>query len=405
MVNRSILHVFSCGGYMFGRRVVAVALLALLLMPLTAPVAAEWEEDSWLSNIIGPERLALGDEFGCHGMPDIDISTNNSVILQCRDYLTQRIEASKWGVEPLSFGLSSGNLTVTDASAISDAGFKLIDSFEEEINESPDGLSVIQYNGGSLEKNVGSTEQFDDAVASGVELVNFFWIAREHDVVVRPDSELINSIESTTAWFTTWGEHYSYQESYGNFSIIDNGSGSWDVEFMPETGSGWSVPVTSEFISLDANVISVQGESGPLDELTVDEPHLKEGWRQEENSLFLTLAPAHRVSISFDRSNLVYLEQVASPQFNGHDLAITVAGHHTSDLFDWSRRWDDSPMRFTWLVEPREVAGFSWLLPTIAVLLALVAPVAIIWLVKNDRRAQQMVSVFDSLDEIKFGEE
>ncbi len=43
---------------MFGRRVVAVALLALLLMPLTAPAAAEWEEDSWLSNIIGPERLA-----------------------------------------------------------------------------------------------------------------------------------------------------------------------------------------------------------------------------------------------------------------------------------------------------------------------------------------------------------
>jgi hypothetical protein len=62
-------------------------------------------------------------------------------------------------------------------------------------------------------------------------------------------------------------------------------------------------------------------------------------------------------------------------------------------------------MRFTWLVEPRDVVGFSWLLPTVAVLLALAAPVAIIWLVKNDRRAQQMVSVFDSLDEIKFGEE
>ncbi|MDP6379449.1 MAG: hypothetical protein QF885_07350 [Candidatus Thalassarchaeaceae archaeon] len=390
---------------MFGRRVVAVALLALLLMPLTAPAAAEWEEDSWLSNIIGPERLALGDEFGCHGMPNVDISTNNSIISQCRDYLTERIEASKWGAEPLSFGLPSGNLDADDASAVSDAGFKLIDSFEEEIVESPDGLSVIQYNGGSLEKNVGSTEQFDDAVASGAQLVNFFWIAREHDVVVRPDSELINSIESRTAWFTTWGEHYSYQETYANFSVIDNGSGSWDVEFVPETGSIWAVPVTSEFTALDANVISVQDESSHLAELAVDEPHLKEGWREDGDSLFLTLAPNHRVNVSFDRSSSVHLEQVPSPQFNGHNLAITVAGHHTSDLFDWSRRWDDSPMRFTWLVEPRDVVGFSWLLPTVAVLLALAAPVAIIWLVKNDRRAQQMVSVFDSLDEIKFGEE
>jgi hypothetical protein len=156
---------------------------------------------------------------------------------------------------------------------------------------------------------------------------------------------------------------------------------------------------------MGANVISVHDESGNLSQLGVDEPHLKEGWSQKGDSLFLTLAPNHRVSVIFDRSSSLNLEQAPSPLFNGHSLAITVAGHHTSDLFDWSRRWDDSPMRFTWLVEPREVEGFSWFLPTVAVLLALVAPVAIIWLVKNDRRAQQMVSVFDSLDEIKFGEE
>ena len=36
---------------------VALSILLILLTPLTAPVAAEWEEDSWLTNIIGPERL------------------------------------------------------------------------------------------------------------------------------------------------------------------------------------------------------------------------------------------------------------------------------------------------------------------------------------------------------------
>ena len=57
-------------------------------------------------------------------------------------------------------------------------------------------------------------------------------------------------------------------------------------------------------------------------------------------------------------------------------------------------------MRFTWLIEPRELGGFSWFLPAIAVFLALAAPAAIIYLVKTDRRAQQMVSVFNSLDGI-----
>ena len=43
-------------------------MVALLASATTAPsVVGEWEDDSWLSNIIGPERIANGDEFGCHG--------------------------------------------------------------------------------------------------------------------------------------------------------------------------------------------------------------------------------------------------------------------------------------------------------------------------------------------------
>ena len=390
---------------MFARRVVALSLLLLLIMPLTSPVVAEWEEDSWLSNIIGPERLALGDEFGCHGMPNVDLSNNDSEINLCRDYLTNRINASKWGSDPLSYGIDSGGYSPDILSDIRNAGFLLIDSFEEGLIENSDGLSVIQYNGGALEKNVGSKEQFEAALASGAELVNFYWMARDHDVIVRPEPELINSIESTTAWFTTWGEHYSYREIYGNFTTIVNGPDSWDVEFIPNNVTTWLVPVSSSFILLDANVVSVFDENGPIVELGQNEPHLREGWRQEGDIFFLTLEPNHNVTVTFDRPNPANLEQFPCANFNGHNLSITVAGHHTNDLFDWSRRWDDSVMRFTWLVEPRELGGFGWFLPAIAVFLALVAPIVIIYLVKTDRRAQQMVSVFNSLDNIKFGEE
>ena len=158
------------------RRVVAVALLSLLLMPLTSPVAAEWEEDSWLTNIIGPERLALGDEFGCHGIPNVIISSNNSVISECKNYLTQRIEASNWGAEPLSFGIPTGELDANDAIAISDSGFKLIDSYDDdEILDSSDSLSDIQYNGSSFEKNVGSKEEFED------EIIHFGYCEKPED--------------------------------------------------------------------------------------------------------------------------------------------------------------------------------------------------------------------------------
>ncbi|MBO58342.1 MAG: hypothetical protein CMA77_05040 [Euryarchaeota archaeon] len=390
---------------MMARRVVAVALLSLLIFPLATPVSAEWEEDAWLSNIIGPERLSLGDEFGCHGMPVHDSSSNNTEINSCRDYLTNRINASKWGSEPISYGVDSGKNDQTYFTSIRDAGFLLIDSNEDELIDTHHGLSVINYNGGSLEKNIGSKQQFDDALESGSDLVNFFWMARDHDVIVRPETELIESIESTNAWFTTWGEHYSYRSIYGNFSVIDNDLGYWDVEFNNEDTESWLVPVTSSFKSLGANVVSVEDEFNFINELESNEPHLKEGWRQEGNTLFLTLYPNKQVRVNFDRSEIADVIQEPCENFNGHNFSITVAGHHTNDLFDWSRRWDDSIMRFTWLIEPRELDGFSWFLPSIAVFLALAAPVAIIYLVKTDRRAQQMVSVFDSLDGVRFGEE
>ena len=82
-------------------------------------------------------------------------------------------------------------------------------------------------------------------------MINFYWKAREHDVIVRPNSELISSIESTTAWFTTWGEHSSYQATKRNFSLDNSSSDSWLVTFesdpLSKTGVFWDVPITNQF--------------------------------------------------------------------------------------------------------------------------------------------------------------
>ena len=70
------------------------------------PNAVAWRADGWLiQDVVGGERLALGDEFGCHGMPGKNIEDDLSVVQECKDYLTSQINASKWGEQPLSFGI------------------------------------------------------------------------------------------------------------------------------------------------------------------------------------------------------------------------------------------------------------------------------------------------------------
>ena len=86
----------------------ALSLGLILLSPIIAPSAVgEWGTDTWLTNIIGPERLEQGDEFGCHGFEGVDTIEENWVIPGCRDYLAGLTDSSKWGSDPVSFGIEA----------------------------------------------------------------------------------------------------------------------------------------------------------------------------------------------------------------------------------------------------------------------------------------------------------
>ena len=87
-------------------RPVGVFLLLIFLTPVLTPtVMADWDDDNWLWNLIGPERLGHGDEFACHGYEGIDINSDNSVIGSCKEYLSSHTNSSRWGSEPISFGV------------------------------------------------------------------------------------------------------------------------------------------------------------------------------------------------------------------------------------------------------------------------------------------------------------
>ena len=56
-------------------------MLSMLLLSLSMPNAVAWRADGWLiQDVVGGERLGLGDEFGCHGMPGKYVEDDIAVI-------------------------------------------------------------------------------------------------------------------------------------------------------------------------------------------------------------------------------------------------------------------------------------------------------------------------------------
>ena len=64
---------------------VTFAATLILSIPVVNAELSDYphDEDGWLTRLAGPERLALGDEFGCHGMPDVSILEDSNSVQAC----------------------------------------------------------------------------------------------------------------------------------------------------------------------------------------------------------------------------------------------------------------------------------------------------------------------------------
>ena len=122
--------------------------------------------------------------------------------------------------------------------------------------------------------------------------------------------------------------------------------------------------------------------------LDEDENQLKIGWRKEATEILLTVPPDREVEIRFGKANMS-IDIHEEPWFNGRTFAVTIAGHETSDLFKWSKRFEpDSPVRFTWLIIPRVADSSRQLYPIIGVVVIVTSIGGFIWTIKNDRIMQ-----------------
>ncbi|MDP6906809.1 MAG: hypothetical protein QF440_05275 [Candidatus Thalassarchaeaceae archaeon] len=368
------------------RRLSAFVMLFVLLVPLGLPTAVAWQEDGWLTQeVVGGERLELGDEFGCHGIPGVNTLDNlKEVVGECKEYLTDRIDASKWGSNPLSFGLPSEEISDAHGLELFESGFRVVG---DQIEGDPNYVNKVERNGGSLEKNVAD-EDLIQSVASHGGLVSMYWEARIEDLNVRRDKDVVEWIEDQSVWYTTWGEYHSYLNG-GELNTTDSDG---NLEISISSGLGyWPVPLT---LRIDLGNVSIQkiiDENGmELELMGSEEGHLRSGWRVENSYLIISVSPDLVTTIytegETDWSDVTIIEN--QPLFNNHTWAIAVAGHHTTDLFEWSEPFQYSSLRFTWLVEPKADIEPSWILPMVAIVIILVAPTAIWWTLKKDREMQ-----------------
>ena len=366
---------------MRGTRVLTAFLSLLIVSVLVHPVAlaqSAWEEDGWLRTSFGQERLDAGDEFGCYGVPGLSwINDPGAVAQACKTYIEDRINASKWGESPLS-SYTPDTLTMADHWKVASQGF-VVHGDQTGLEESAwhDNTDVPTdpwdwYNlgrrGGSLEKGIASLQTVQAEVESGG-LVNLYWIGRVNDATVRHDRDVLAYLDETPdIWLTTWGEAWSSwsgkrcYEHDREAAEIDGRTvltfESLETEACRSVSNDlpWNIPLTW-LIDVEGvevlDVVSVNSNR-PLASIEGEKNTQQGWWQQDDGTLVLSVVNGHPVNITLNGSDVNNDVLKQAEFFNNHSAAVTVAGHQTTDLFKWAKRFvDDTSVRFTWLVQPR----------------------------------------------------
>ena len=361
-------------------RIASLLASALICLPLLAPsVAGEWGTDTWLSSVIAEERLHSGDEFGCHGYEGVDTTDETWVIAACREYLEGQTNSSRWGKNPISFGMDSEVIGSEVGESLKSSGFQIVG---DKVKEAPEGLNIAISNGASLEKGVADKDLIESSEDS---LVSVHWRARIGDLRVREDNDVISWLEEQPVWFTTWGEWHQHRASGNSTSALLDGSTITIESSSQKIGiDSWMVPGTV-MIEFDSTVVDVKdsmGHSMPL--LTGSERKLVVGWRNVDGGIIVTQKPNTTVYVELD-NDAEQIETTPMTTFNDLNYSVTIVGHHTTNLFRWTQDFSGTELTFTWLIERPFNDEVGWKLPLFALTMLIAVPISIVYLLRTDQ--------------------
>ena len=362
-------------------RIASLLASALICLPLLAPsVAGEWGTDTWLSSVIAEERLHSGDEFGCHGYEGVDTTDETWVIAACREYLEGQTNSSRWGKNPISFGMDSEVIGSEVGESLKSSGFQIVG---DKVKVAPEGLNIAISNGASLEKGVADKDLIDSSEEDS--LVSVHWRARIGDLRVREDNDVISWLEEQPVWFTTWGEWHQHRASGNSTSALLDGSTITIDSSSQKIGiDSWMVPGTV-MIEFDSTVVDVKdslGHSMPL--LTGSERKLVVGWRNVDGGIIVTQKPNTTVYVELD-NDAEQIETTPMTTFNDLNYSVTIVGHHTTNLFRWTQDFSGTELTFTWLIERPFNDEVGWKLPLFALTMLIAVPISIVYLLRTDQ--------------------
>jgi len=362
-------------------RIPSLLVSVLICLPLLAPtVAGEWGTDTWLSSVIAEERLDSGDEFGCHGFEGLDTTDEPWVIAACKEYLEGQTNSSRWGKNPISFGINSQVIDSEIGDSLKNSGFQIVGDMVEE---APEGLYIAIRNGASLEKGVADKGLIESADEDS--LISVHWRARIGDLRVREDKDVISWLEEQPVWFTTWGEWHHHRESGNSTSAFLQGSTVTIASSSHKTGGdSWMVPGTV-MVEFDSTVLDVTDSFGlPMPLLTGSERKLVVGWRNVDGGIIVTQNPNTTVYVELD-TNAEQIEVTPMVTFNDLNYSVTVVGHHTTNLFRWTQDFSGTELTFTWLIERPFDDEVGWKLPLFALTMLIAVPISIVYLLRTDQ--------------------
>jgi hypothetical protein len=370
-----------------GARGLSFLLTSTLVLIMFHPIAlaeAAYDDDGWLQTSYGTDRLDLGDEFGCYGMPGLSWFNDPGAVAQsCRSYITERINASQWGAHPLST-YTPASLTMAQHERIASQGFAVHGDENELTNTAWHNSTDVPYDiwdwynlgrrGGSLEKGLASLETIQEEVSEGG-LVNLYWIGRVNDATVRHDREVLTYLnDADDIWLTTWGEAWSYWSAHRCYDpsisseTTDEGTVLRFESLISEACTsgdlvGWNLPLTWRLNTSSAEVSKVLISGDNASSIEGETNSMEGWWQQEDGVVLLSVRNGEPVELHFNDSEIEFDILGLTEFWNNHSSAVTIAGHETSDLFKWSKRFlEDDNVRFTWLLTPRTSAeGAAWM--------------------------------------------
>ena len=156
---------------------------------------------------------------------------------------------------------------------------------------------------------------------------------------------------------------------------------STHLTFTNPEGGPWRTPGTI-FYDSQGKSPSLSWSDEQYNELGIDDRILRAGYRNvTDRGIYITIPQGESVSVERIDGGEINFQPTL---FNGLDKGLTIAGHHATNMREWSQDFSDTPLLIHPRAEREEIPAPSLLLPALAMSVLIATPIAIRHIIAKD---------------------